>query len=230
MDWRCFSLNSRDFSDDFIWGAATASYQIEGGDLDDGKKASIWTAFSHTPGKIYQGETGDIGCDHYYRYREDLDLMAKLGLNGYRFSIAWSRVLPDGRGKPNQKGLDFYSRLIDGLLERGITPFITLYHWDLPQELQERIGGWESRDIVNYFGDYASLMFECFGDRAVDWITLNEPLCSSHLSYFQGVHAPGVKDPKRTFNVVHNLIMAHGEGSGKSVRTAKSDAQTCLAG
>jgi len=199
-----------DFPDKFIWGTATASFQIEGADAEDGKKPSIWTTFSHTPGRVRDGSNGDVACDHYHRYIEDVKLIKNLGTDAYRFSISWSRVLPDGNGKPNEKGLDFYDRLVDELLSNSITPFVTLYHWDLPQVLQDRFAGWESREIVDYFSDYSSLMFRRLGDRVQNWITLNEPFCSSHLSYLFGEHAPGMSDVKRSFNVAHNQLMAHG--------------------
>jgi beta-glucosidase len=199
------------FPQDFLWGTATAAYQIEGADMEDGKSASIWTAFSHTPGTTAEGHTGDIACDHYHRYEEDVMLIKELGTNAYRFSIAWSRVLPNGNGPVNEKGLDFYRRLVDRLLENYITPFITLYHWDLPLSLQEKIGGWESKDIAQYFGDYASVIYKALGDRVKYWVTLNEPFCSAHIGYSLGDFAPGQKNIKKALNVAHNLLRAHGE-------------------
>lgn len=212
-------MKREDFPEDFLWGTATAAYQIEGADLEDGKGPSIWTSFCQTPGAIATGEDAMIGCDHYHRMDEDLDLMKTLGINAYRFSISWPRVLPNGDGEKNQQGLDFYSRLVDGLLERKIQPMITLYHWDLPQSLQDRIKGWESRDIAGYFRDYAALMVRSLGDRVRYWITLNEPFCSSHLSYLIGEHAPGVKDARRSFQVAHHLLLAH----GKAVEACRSE-------
>ena len=206
-------MTRNDFPKDFFWGTATASYQIEGADLADGKGPSIWTTFSHTPGKIHKNETGDMACDHYHRYKHDVALMANLGVNAYRFSISWSRLFPRGRGERNHKGFDFYARLIDLLLENGIEPFITLYHWDLPDALQNSIGGWESRDISAYFGDYADAVFRSYGDKVRYWITLNEPFCSSHVSYLFGEHAPGLNDLKKSFLVAHNLLRANGEAA-----------------
>ncbi len=214
-------VTRKDFPPDFIWGTATASYQIEGADSEDGKGPSIWTAFSHAPGKIYQGHTGDVACDHYHRYKEDVSLLTSLGANAYRFSISWPRLFPEGRGARNQKGFDFYARLIDALIANGIQPFITLYHWDLPLELQKSIGGWESRDIAAYFGDYAEAVFSSYGDRVKNWITLNEPFCSSHLSYLFGEHAPGKNDLKESFTVAHNLLRSHGEAVRRFRSTIK---------
>ncbi|MDI9367334.1 MAG: family 1 glycosylhydrolase, partial [Thermotogota bacterium] len=199
------------FPEDFLWGVATAAYQIEGADLEEGKGPSIWSDFSHKPGRIDFGESGDVACDHYHRFTEDIDLMTALGLNSYRFSISWPRVLPKGRGTTNQKGIDFYDKLVDKLLEREIQPIVTLYHWDLPLDLQARFGGWECRDISNYFADYSSLMFYRLGDRVKYWITLNEPYCSSHVSYLWGEHAPGKRDLKMSLSVAHNLLLSHGE-------------------
>jgi len=197
------------FPSGFLWGAATASYQIEGAWQEDGKSESIWDRFSHTPGKISDGATGDIACDHYHRWREDIALMRSLGLQAYRFSIAWSRILPDGYGKVNQAGLDFYSRLTDGLLEAGIEPYVTLYHWDLPQVLQDR-GGWPARPAAEAFVEYADAVSRRLGDRAKNWITLNEPWCSSILSYFLGEHAPGHRDLAEGVAAAHHLLLAHG--------------------
>lgn len=199
------------FPEGFLWGVATASYQIEGADFEDGKGPSIWTDFSHRLGKVNSGDNGDIACDHYHRFSEDIELMKQLGVNSYRFSISWSRVLPEGRGKINRKGSDFYNKLIDRLLEVGIQPMVTLYHWDLPLELHRKIDGWESRDMRHYFGDYSSLVFSEFGDRVKHWITLNEPYCSSHVSYLWGEHAPGKRDLKTSLTVAHNLLLSHGE-------------------
>lgn len=200
----------RRFPDGFLWGTATAAYQIEGGHDADGRGPSIWDTFSHVPGRIHCDQNGDEACDHYHRYRDDVGLMADLGINAYRFSISWSRVLPAGTGAPNQRGVDFYSALVDALLERGIRPFITLYHWDLPQALEDR-GGWVARDTAAAFGEYAALVGRALGDRVKDWITLNEPLASTVAGYLFGIHAPGKRDPRAAFQVSHHLNLAHGD-------------------
>jgi beta-glucosidase len=193
----------------FLWGASTSAYQIEGAPLEDGAGVSNWHRFSHTFGKTKHGHTGDIACDHYHRYREDVALMRELGLQSYRFSISWSRVLPDGRGAVNQKGLDFYSRLVDELLATGIAPNVTLYHWDLPAALDLR-GGWLNRDIADWFADYAVLMYRTLGDRVPMWATLNEPWVIVDAGYVHGVHAPGLRDAAHAPVVAHNLLRAHG--------------------
>jgi len=198
-----------EFEPDFVFGAATAAYQVEGGVAEGGRGPSIWDTFSHTPGKTWQGQTGDVACDHYHRVEEDLDLMAELGLDSYRFSIAWSRIQPDGTGPANRSGIDFYSRLVDGLLERGITPFATLYHWDLPQTLEDR-GGWPARDTAYRFADYADLVAQTLGDRVPMWTTLNEPWCSAMLGYAAGEHAPGLHSPAKAIAAAHHLNLAHG--------------------
>jgi beta-glucosidase len=197
------------FPDGFAWGTATAAYQIEGAIAEDGKGESIWDRFSHTPGIIDDGSTGDIACDHYHRWQEDIDLMAGLNLNAYRFSMAWSRVLPEGHGKLNPAGLDFYDRLVEGLLARGITPYITLYHWDLPQALQDR-GGWENRDTAYYFGDFAEAAAQRLGDRVKHWITLNEPQVVVFEGYSNATKAPGKRDRSLLVPVAHHLLLAHG--------------------
>lgn len=196
------------FPNDFIWGAAAASYQIEGAAFEDGKGESIWDKFSHTNGKVLNGDTGDVACDHYHKYKRDVQMMKEMGLKSYRLSISWPRIFPSGGGQVNQKGLDFYSRLIDELLENGIEPIVTLYHWDLPQALQDK-GGWGNRDICQYFAEYASCMFENLGDRVKKWITLNEPWCTAFLGYGIGVHAPGIQDYPLSVQVSHNLILSH---------------------
>lgn len=198
-----------EFPEGFLWGTATASYQIEGAVDEDGRGESVWDTFTHTPGKIERGETGDIACDHYHRYPEDVAIMGELGLNAYRFSISWSRVLPEGRGKPNQTGLDFYDRLIDELLANGIRPFVTLFHWDLPQALEDE-DGFRRRGIVDDFVEYASLLAESFGDRVKDWITLNEPSVYTYIGHVFGAHAPGMTDPIAAAKVGHYLQLAHG--------------------
>jgi len=197
------------FPDDFVWGTATASYQIEGAHDIDGKGMSIWDTFSHTPGKIQTGENGDIACDHYNRWETDLDLMAQLGVNAYRFSVSWPRIIPTGRGKVEQRGLDFYSRLVDGMLERGIAPYLTLYHWDLPQPLGDQ-GGWKERSTAEAFADYAGVVAESLGDRVAGWITLNEPFVAANYGYALGMHAPGEFLLTGVFPVVHHLLLGHG--------------------
>ena len=198
------------FAKDFVWGAATSSYQIEGTGRDSGKGQNIWDVFTKEPGRVYEGHTGDIACDHYHRFREDVAYMKELGLKGYRFSIDWSRVLPEGTGKVNEKGIDFYNALIDELLEQGIEPYITLYHWELPYEIYKR-GGWMNPEIVEWFGQYARLVAERFSDRVKYFFTLNEPQCFVGLGFLQGCHAPGVKALLRdTFEMAHNALKAHG--------------------
>ena len=198
------------FAKDFVWGAATSSYQIEGTGRDSGKGQNIWDVFTKEPGRVYEGHTGDIACDHYHRFREDVAYMKELGLKGYRFSIDWSRVLPEGTGKVNEKGIDFYNALIDELLEQGIEPYITLYHWELPYEIYKR-GGWMNPEIVEWFGQYARLVAARFSDRVKYFFTLNEPQCFVGLGFLQGCHAPGVKAPLRdTFEMAHNALKAHG--------------------
>lgn len=199
------------FPEGFSWGVSTASYQIEGAVTEGGRGPSIWDTFSHTPGCVLHGDTGDIACDHFYRMEEDLDLLAGLGVDVYRFSIAWPRVQPDGCGPANPAGLAFYDRLIDGLLARGIKPVPTLYHWDLPQALMDRGEDWRSRDVVARFGDYAQILFDAFGDRVSLWTTLNEPWASAYLGYSLGVHAPGISDETATAAAHHHLLLAHGE-------------------
>lgn len=193
----------------FVWGAATAAYQIEGAWDEDGKGESIWDRFSHTPGRIKTGETGDVACDHYHRWPEDIALMNEIGLGAYRFSVAWSRVLPDGRGRINPKGLDFYERLVDALLEAKIRPFVTLYHWDLPQRLQDE-GGWPSRSVIDSFAEFAHVIGRTLGDRVKDWMTLNEPHVSAFVGYLAGLHAPGHTSLTEAVMSSHHLLLAHG--------------------
>ncbi|WP_420033799.1 GH1 family beta-glucosidase [Streptomyces sp. cg28] len=193
----------------FLWGSATASYQIEGAVREDGRTPSIWDTFSHTPGKVLNGDTGDVAVDHYHRWRDDVRLMADLGLTAYRFSVAWPRVQPTGRGPAVQRGLDFYRGLVDELLAHGIKPVATLYHWDLPQEL-ENAGGWPVRDTAYRFAEYATLVGEALGDRVEQWVTLNEPWCSAFLGYGSGVHAPGRTDPAAALRAAHHLNLGHG--------------------
>jgi len=197
------------FPDGFVFGSATASYQIEGAVHEDGRGQSIWDTFSHTPGRVVNGDTGDVADDHYHRVEEDLDLMKSLGLHAYRFSIAWPRIQPTGRGPANQAGLDFYSNLVDGLVARGITPVATLYHWDLPQTLEDE-GGWTNRATAEAFGEYARIVGEALGDRVAVWTTLNEPWCSAYLGYASGAHAPGRTEPLASLQAAHHLNLAHG--------------------
>ncbi|WP_431727389.1 GH1 family beta-glucosidase [Verrucosispora sp. TAA-831] len=197
------------FPQNFGWGAATSAYQIEGAAKEDGRGESVWDTFSHAPGRIRNGDTGDIAADHYHRYADDLDLMRDLGLRSYRFSISWPRIQPDGTGPANQRGLDFYRRLVDGLHERGISPMATLFHWDLPQALQNT-GGWESRDVAQRFADYAAILFDALGDRVPVWLTINEPKTVVQNGYLSGHHAPGLRDPDAAYLVAHHLQLAHG--------------------
>jgi beta-glucosidase len=204
----------------FIWGTATASYQIEGAAAEGGRAPSIWDVFAHTPGKIERGETGDIACDHYHRYQEDIALMNELGIQAYRFSISWSRLLPEGEGRLNAAGFDFYDRLVDGLLAAGLTPFATLFHWDLPQVLQNR-GGFANRDVVDWFSNYAVATAERLGDRVKHWIMLNEPSVFARLGHATGVHAPGLADLQTFRAVTHHLNLAQGAAL-KALRSTNS--------
>ncbi|MFJ2651674.1 GH1 family beta-glucosidase [Streptomyces sp. NPDC087420] len=193
----------------FLWGTATAAYQIEGAAQADGRTPSIWDVYSRTPGKVRNGDTGDIATDHYHRWREDIAIMADLGVGAYRFSVSWPRVQPGGRGPASAKGLDFYRGLADGLLDKGIRPVVTLYHWDLPQELEDA-GGWPERDTAFRFAEYAGLVADALGDRVGSWTTLNEPWCSAFLGYGSGVHAPGRTDPADALRAAHHLNLGHG--------------------
>jgi beta-glucosidase len=197
------------FPDGFAWGTATASYQIEGAVAEDGRTPSIWDTFSHTPGKTANGDTGDVAVDHYHRYPEDVRLLADLGVRAYRFSLAWPRLQPDGRGALNDAGVDFYAGLAETLLENGIQPWATLYHWDLPQVLEDA-GGWPERDTAERFAEYAAAVHERLGDRISNWITLNEPWCSAFLGYAGGVHAPGRQEPEAALRAAHHLMLGHG--------------------
>lgn len=211
-------------TDQFLWGAATAAYQIEGGVKEDGRTPSIWDTFSHTPGRTALGETGDIAADHYHRWEADLDLMAGLHLGAYRFSISWSRVQPGGRGPLNRAGVDFYRRLVAGQLERGIRPFVTLYHWDLPQELEDA-GGWPHRATAEAFGEYAGAIGEVLAAEGVrDWFTVNEPWCTAFLGYASGVHAPGRTNPADALAAAHHLNLGH-TLAARALRAASPDAR-----
>jgi beta-glucosidase len=200
------------FPEGFLWGTATAAYQIEGAVDEDGRTPSIWDTFSRTPGAVLRGDTGDVACDHYHRWRDDIDLLEDLGVDAYRFSIAWPRVIPEPGGSVNPKGLDFYEGLVDELLARDITPVVTLYHWDLPQYLQD-LGGWASRDTAYRFGDYVAAVGERLGDRVPYWLTLNEPYCSAFVGHAMGLHAPGVRDEAVAVRALHHLLLAHGVGA-----------------
>ncbi len=197
------------FPDGFRWGTATAAYQIEGAVDIDGRRPSIWDTFARTPGKVAQGHTGDVACDHYHRYPRDIALMAELGMSTYRLSVAWPRIKPDGAGPTNPRGLDFYDRILDELLAHDIDPMVTLYHWDLPQTLQDA-GGWASRDTAYRFADYAGVVAARLGDRVHTWTTLNEPWCSAFLGYASGDHAPGRQDPAAALLAAHHLLLGHG--------------------
>jgi beta-glucosidase len=200
--------SAMEFPPDFLWGVATASYQVEGAVTEDGRGPSIWDTFSHTPGRTRNGANGDLAVDHYHRYVEDVALMADLGVNSYRFSIAWSRILPEGTGRVNEAGIDFYRRLCKELLAAGITPVVTLYHWDLPQALQDR-GGWLNRESADWFAEYAAIAKEGLGDLIKNWATLNEPWCSAFLGHSSGEHAPGLTDPGQSLVAAHHLMLAH---------------------
>lgn len=208
---------------EFLWGVATSSYQIEGAALEDGRGLSIWDTFCRVPGKVANADNGDIACDHYHRYQEDLDLMKWMGVDAYRFSVAWPRVIPSGTGEINKAGLDFYDRLVDAALERHIEPWLTLYHWDLPQSLQDR-GGWNNREIVKWFEEYTDVMTTRLGDRVKNWMTLNEPLCSAWIGHLYGAMAPGIEDLQTALNASHHLLMSHGAAT-KIIRTNVKDAK-----
>lgn len=197
------------FKDDFLWGSASAAYQVEGAYNQDGKGLSIWDEWAHLPGKTFQGTNGDIACDHYHRFQEDVDLMAEMGLKTYRFSIAWARLLPEGNGPINQSGVAFYNALIDALVAKGIVPMVTLYHWDLPKALQDAYGGWESPRIVEDFVDYANICFDLFSDRVKHWIVMNEPNIFTGLGYMLKLHPPGIQDEALYLKTFHHTALAH---------------------
>ena len=210
------------FPEHFVWGCATASYQIEGAWDEDGKSESIWDRFCHTPDKVRDGATGDVACDHYHRYKEDVGLMKELGLQSYRFSISWPRTYPDGKSKPNEKGIDFYSKLVDELLAAGIVPFPTLYHWDLPQALQEK-GGWANRDTAKRFEEYAYNIVEQLGDRLKRWVIFNEPWVFTIMGYLNGHHAPGITEPSMAMRATHIVNLAQGMAARAMRETGKVD-------
>lgn len=197
------------FPTGFVWGAATSAYQIEGAVATDGRGKSIWDTFCHTPGRIVGGEHADLTIDHYLRYRDDVRMMADLGLTAYRFSVSWPRIQPNGSGEVNQSGLDFYKRLVDELLSYGIDPWVTLYHWDLPQSLEDA-GGWPMRDTSKRFADYAAIVHSALSDRVTNWSTVNEPWCAAYLGYASGEHAPGRREPLAAIHAAHHLNLAHG--------------------
>jgi beta-glucosidase len=212
------------FPDDFSWGAATSAYQIEGAVAEDGRAPSVWDTFSRTPGRVTNNDTGDVACDHYHRFADDIALMAQLGIRHYRFSIAWPRVIPQGRGPVNERGLAFYERLVDELLRHGITPHVTLFHWDSPQALEDRYGSWRSREIATDFAEYCSTVASRLGDRVTNWMTLNEIQCFTYFSYAVGTqppNAPGtiLDSPKQLSQVVHHALLAHGLGC-QAIRAA----------
>jgi beta-glucosidase len=211
------------FPEGFSWGAATAAYQIEGAVAEDGRTPSIWDTFSDTQGKVLGGHTGHVAVDHYHRYRDDVALMKRLGLTAYRFSVSWSRVQPAGAGPANPAGLDFYRRLVDELLTNGIEPWLTLYHWDLPQPLEDA-GGWPARDTAGRFAEYASIVHSALGDRVKHWTTLNEPWCSSFVGYANGEHAPGRRDAASAVRAAHHLLLAHGHAVD-AIRAGASDVE-----
>ncbi|MEW1718050.1 GH1 family beta-glucosidase [Streptomyces sp. NPDC093109] len=208
----------------FLWGTATAAYQIEGAVQEDGRTPSIWDVYSRTPGRVRNGDTGDIATDHYHRWPEDIEIMSGLGVGAYRFSVSWPRVQPTGKGPASEKGLDFYRRLADGLLAKGIRPVVTLYHWDLPQELEEA-GGWPERDTAYRFAEYAGIVADALGDRVTTWTTLNEPWCSAFLGYGSGVHAPGRTDPADALRAAHHLNLGHGFAVAALRERLPADAQ-----
>ena len=211
------------FPKDFEWGTATAAFQVEGAWNEDGKGESIWDRFNHEPGRIKEGDTADVACDFYHRYREDVALMKELGVNASRFSISWPRIFPEGKGAVNHKGLDFYSRLIDELLAAGITPFPTLYHWDLPQAMQD-VGGWANRDVAKYFADYCAAVVDHLGDRVKRWMIFNEPWVFTILGYLAGIHAPGIQDAEIALRATHVVNIAQGLAVRAARATGKADA------
>ncbi len=213
-DW--LEMSKNDFGPDFKWGAATAAYQIEGAWNVDGKGPSVWDTFTHTKGKIKNNENGDIACDFYHRYKEDIGLIGQMNMNVFRFSIAWSRILPNGIGEVNQKGIEFYNQVINTCLEMGVEPWVTLYHWDIPQALEDR-GGWANREVINWFNEYVTLCAKSFGDRVKNWMIFNEPAAFTGLGYMTGMHAPGKKSLGKYPKVIHHVVLCQAEG-GRIVR------------
>jgi beta-glucosidase len=209
------------FPDGFLWGVSTSAYQIEGAVNEDGRGLSIWDTFSHLPGNIEGTDTGDIACDHYHRWPDDVALMRELGIGAYRLSTAWPRILPEGRGRANPKGLEFYDRLVDGIMEAGIEPWICLYHWDLPQVLEYR-GGWQNRDVASWFSDYAVVTVRRLGDRVKHWATFNEPNAAAVLGYGEGLHAPGIRGRESALGAIHVMNLAHGLGV-EALRSERAD-------
>ncbi|MBW4420180.1 MAG: beta-glucosidase [Myxacorys californica WJT36-NPBG1] len=225
-------MTSYQFPEDFQWGAATAAYQIEGATETDGRKPSVWDTFSATRGRTVKGHTGAIACDHYHRYEDDIKLMKELGIQNYRFSVSWCRIIPDGRGKVNEAGIDFYRRLVDRLLKHNITPYATLFHWDSPAALEQKYGSWRSREMAQDFADYATAVVSRLGDRITNWMTLNEISCFTHMGYAVGKtpqHAPGtrVKSQKDVWQTSHHALLAHGLGC-QAIRAASTKAQIAL--
>lgn len=218
-------MNGLNFPDNFIWGTATSAYQIEGGWTSGGKGESIWDRYSHTQGRIRDGSNADMSCDHYHLWREDLDMLQRLEIPAYRFSIAWTRIMPRGRGRVEAKGLAYYQRLVDGLLERGITPFVTLYHWDLPQVLQTK-GGWTNRDVVDAFVEYTDVVTRALGDRVKHWVTHNEPWCISILGYGRGELAPGIQSERLALAAAHHVLVSH----GRAVPVIRQNSPGCEVG
>jgi len=212
---------SDNFPADFLWGASTASYQIEGAAHEDGRGLSIWDVFSHTPGKVLNGDTGDVACDHYHRWREDIGLLRELGVGAYRFSTAWPRIQPEGRGRVNEKGLEFYDRLVDALLEAKIQPWLCLYHWDLPQALEDK-GGWRNRDVAYWYADYAGIVARRLADRVMHWATFNEPNNVAYRGYGEGDHAPGLQSREAVWQAIHTINLAHGLGM-RMLREERAD-------
>lgn len=215
-----------EFRNDFIWGTATAAYQIEGAYCEDGRGLSVWDTFCKEEGKVFDGHNGDVACDHYHRYKEDIKLLKKLGIDAYRFSISWTRILPDGTGRVNAKGIEFYSNLIDELIENGITPYATLFHWDYPNELFNK-NGWLNPDSSEWFEEYTTVVAKAFGDKLKNYFTLNEPQCFIDLGYNKGIHAPGLKlSRKELLLMSHNVLLAH----GKSVKILRELVPGCSIG
>lgn len=216
------TLRKSSFGPNFLWGAATAAYQIEGAVSEDGRSPSIWDTFSHKKGKIKTGENGDIACDFYHRYEEDISLAKQLNLDVFRFSISWSRILPNGTGVVNQKGIDFYHRVIDACLDKGLQPWVTLYHWDLPQTLEDK-GGWKNRDIIEWFAEYVEVCTQAFGNKVKNWMVMNEPVAFTVLGYLLGVHAPGKIGFHNVYPAIHHTAMCQSEG-GRIIRRNVADA------